>query len=86
MKKDVGMRIRIDRQLRDEFVDACRVEDEPASAVLRRFMREYVASHAEPKQADLFIESSSPSRPFRGPGKSTQRTTHRDLDDGYNIG
>jgi hypothetical protein len=54
MKKDVGMRIRIDRQLRDEFVVACRVEDESASAVLRQFMREYVAHHMSPQQDDPF--------------------------------
>ncbi len=41
-KKDVGLRIRLDRDLRDEFVAACQVHDRPAAQVLREFMREYV--------------------------------------------
>lgn len=40
-KKDVGLRIRIDRDLRDSFVEACRSQDMPASEVLREFMRSY---------------------------------------------
>lgn len=45
MKKDVGMRVRLDRELRDEFLEACRCEDKPAAQVLREFMRIYVAKH-----------------------------------------
>ena len=41
-KKDVGLRIRLDRDLRGEFVAACQVHDRPAAQVLREFMREYV--------------------------------------------
>jgi predicted transcriptional regulator len=41
--KDVGLRIRIDRDLRDRFLEVCRIEDRPAAQVLREFMREYVA-------------------------------------------
>jgi hypothetical protein len=41
-KKDVGLRIRLDRELRDEFVAACQGHDRPAAQVLREFMREYV--------------------------------------------
>ncbi|PKR50495.1 hypothetical protein COO20_21405 [Thalassospira marina] len=41
-KKDVGLRIRLDRDLRDEFVKACQVHDRPAAQVLQQFMREYV--------------------------------------------
>lgn len=42
MKKDVGMRIRIERELRDEFLAACQVQDRPAAQVIREFMRTYV--------------------------------------------
>ena len=42
MKKDTGLRIRIDRDLRERFLDICRSEDRPAAQVLREFMREYV--------------------------------------------
>ena len=40
-KKDVGLRIRIDKELRQAFVEACRIQDMPASEVLREFMRQY---------------------------------------------
>jgi hypothetical protein len=40
-RKDVGLRIRIDRDLRDAFVEACRSQDVAASEVLREFMRRY---------------------------------------------
>jgi hypothetical protein len=40
-KKDVGMRIRIDKELREAFVEACRTNDVPASEILREFMRHY---------------------------------------------
>ena len=43
--KDVGLRIRIDRHLREAFLAACKAEDKPAAQVLREFMREYVQSH-----------------------------------------
>jgi hypothetical protein len=40
--KDAGLRIRVDRVLRDVFVEACRSHDKPAAQVLRDFMRQYV--------------------------------------------
>jgi len=40
--KDVGLRIRLQRELREEFLDACSEQDKPAAQVLREFMREYV--------------------------------------------
>jgi hypothetical protein len=43
--KDVGLRIRIDRDLREQFVKACQADDKPASQVIREFMREYVRQH-----------------------------------------
>jgi len=52
-KKDVGMHIRLDRDLRDEFVAACQVHDRPAAQVLREFMREFVRE----------IDTSSATRP-----------------------
>jgi len=42
MKKDVGMRIRIERELRDDFLAACQVQDRPAAQVIREFMRDYI--------------------------------------------
>jgi len=46
MRKDVGLRIRLERALRDEFLETCRGQDRPAAQVLREFMREYVLKHA----------------------------------------
>lgn len=43
--KDAGLRIRVERELRDEFLEACRLEDRPAAQVLREFMRKYVSEH-----------------------------------------
>lgn len=47
MRKDVGMRIRLDRSLRDEFLAACQSQDRPAAQVMREFMRNYVRKIAE---------------------------------------
>lgn len=40
--KDAGMRIRVEPELREAFIAACRGQDMPAAQVLRGFMREYV--------------------------------------------
>lgn len=44
--KDVGIRIRVQRELREQFVAACKADDKPAAQVLREFMRSYVDAHA----------------------------------------
>lgn len=43
--KDVGLRIRVQRELREQFVAACKAEDKPAAQVLREFMRSFVEAH-----------------------------------------
>jgi len=40
--KEAGMRIRIEPELREAFVTACRTQDLPAAQVIRNFMKEYV--------------------------------------------
>jgi hypothetical protein len=42
MSKDAGLRIRIDRLLRDRFLQTCHAQDKPAAQVIREFMRSYV--------------------------------------------
>lgn len=42
MAKDSGLRIRVERELREKFLALCRVQDRPAAQVLREFMREYI--------------------------------------------
>lgn len=54
LRKDVGLRIRIDRDLRDAFVEACRSQDVAASEVLREFMRSYTQqTHSLERQLPL---------------------------------
>jgi len=47
MMKDSGLRIRVQRDLRDSFLDVCRAQDKPAAQVIREFMRAYVDSHRQ---------------------------------------
>ncbi|MAW80362.1 MAG: hypothetical protein CMI63_08995 [Parvularcula sp.] len=46
MVKDSGLRIRVERELREEFLKSCREQDRPAAQVLREFMRRYVQRHS----------------------------------------
>ena len=57
-KKDVGLRIRVDRELRNEFLDICRTQDRPASQILREYMRTYINEYRESQQGVLFREES----------------------------
>lgn len=40
--KDAGFRIRVERDLRDRFIEICRAKDRPAAQVVRDFMRQYI--------------------------------------------
>ena len=51
--KNSGMRIRVEKELRDAFVQACRAQDRHASDVLRDFMRAFTEKQLL-GQADLF--------------------------------
>ncbi len=42
---DVGLGIRVQRDLREAFLEVCRAQDKPAAQVLREFMRRYVVEH-----------------------------------------
>ena len=61
--KNAGLRIRVERGLRDEFLEACRAADKPAAQVIREFMREYVAKRRVETQGSLFaVEPLDKSR------------------------
>jgi Ribonuclease G/E len=45
--KDSGLRIRVERELREKFVETCRVQDRPAAQVIREFMKQYVRDHSD---------------------------------------
>jgi len=52
---DTGLRIRVDDQLRHEFLETCKARDATAAQILRNFMRKYVETHgAEVRQSRLF--------------------------------
>lgn len=44
--KDTGLRIRIERDLREKFLAVCRNQDRPAAQVIREFMKGYINAHA----------------------------------------
>jgi predicted transcriptional regulator len=57
--KDSGLRIRVERQLREKFLELCREQDRPASQVIREFMRDYIERHQE-NEADREQQRTKP--------------------------
>lgn len=57
--KDVGIRIRVEKELRDAFQGACVAENRHASDVLREFMRSFAERNSGGKQSSLFTSSVS---------------------------
>jgi len=55
MSKSSNYRIRVEPELHQEFLDACKSEDRPAAQVMREFMRDYVKKYKFSRQADLFV-------------------------------
>jgi hypothetical protein len=52
--KTAGLRVRVEPELREEFVEICRTEGRPAAQVLRDFMRRYVSENRTSAQHELF--------------------------------
>jgi hypothetical protein len=48
--KDVGMRIRVEPELREQFISLCHEHNVPAAQVLRSFMRDFVKGKQLQKQ------------------------------------
>jgi hypothetical protein len=53
--KDSGLRLRVERGTRQEFVEICREEGRTAAQVLREFMRDYIARRRAGSQRELFL-------------------------------
>jgi hypothetical protein len=53
--KSAGFRIRVEPELREAFVSACKAGDQSAAQVLRSFMRNYVDEAGTAMQGDLFV-------------------------------
>lgn len=63
MQDSNDFRLRIDDQLRHEFIAACRKRDQATAQVLKALMRNYVAKHYDSQQENLFKEGLlSPSK------------------------
>jgi hypothetical protein len=52
--KDVGIRIRVEKELREAFQGACVAENRQASDVLREFMRTFADRYSGGMQPSLF--------------------------------
>lgn len=48
------MRIRVEPELRQQFIEVCRAQDLTAAQVLRAFMRNFVNRRGGTAQPDLF--------------------------------
>lgn len=55
--KDAGVRVRVEKGLRDDFVKACRAQGLAASSVLRDFMLAYAERHQNGLQGNLFVSN-----------------------------
>jgi hypothetical protein len=51
--KNAGMRIRVEPELREEFVRLCKHKDMPAAQVLRAFMRDFVERQGKGPQIEI---------------------------------
>lgn len=54
--KDAGLRLRVEREIREAFVEACRAEGKTAAQVLREYMRDYIGRNWGAAQRELFAE------------------------------
>jgi hypothetical protein len=63
--KAAGMRIRIEPELRDAFMAACRSHDMPAAQVIRSFIKDYVQQNLEAEP--------SVSKPKKSPSKVVKK-------------
>ena len=54
--KNLGIRIRVNKELRDAFQAACKVENRLASDVIREFMRSFAERSFNGKQQSLFVQ------------------------------
>lgn len=59
--KSAGFRIRVEPELRELFVNACKANDLSAAQVLRTYMKRYVYQHDARLQGDLFTMDQTAS-------------------------
>ena len=61
--KDVGLRIRVEKELREAFQGACLAENRKASEVLREFMQAFADRHQGGLQPDMFTTPAARKPP-----------------------
>ncbi|TVT74637.1 MAG: hypothetical protein FHP92_12915 [Denitromonas halophila] len=66
--KDTGLRIRVERELRDAFQQACLSQGRRASEVLREFMQAHVDEYRG-GQGDLFAPAAHANRLSHSQGR-----------------
>lgn len=71
--KAVGMRIRVESELRDAFVEACRQDDRPAAQVIRAFMRDYLRKHQAKTATAPTLDKPSPRASLKSRSIQIQR-------------
>lgn len=59
--KDSGLRIRVERELREKFLALCREQDKPAAQVIREFMRRYIAENDDGQAALVQTKKKKPA-------------------------
>ncbi len=59
--KDSGLRIRVERELRERFLALCREQDKPAAQVIREFMRQYIAENDDGHSAPAHPKKKKPA-------------------------
>ena len=57
--KSAGLRIRIEPDLRDAFIQACKERDQSAAQVVRTFIKVFLAEEGNSRQRELFEQDSS---------------------------
>lgn len=57
-KKDVAFKIRVERDLRDQFIEACREHEISAAQVIRDYMKNYVSFNESWRQPSLFDDET----------------------------
>jgi hypothetical protein len=67
MNKSSNYRIRVEPELHQEFLDACKSKDKSAAQVIREFMRSYIESVHVIKQKNLSI--AMPSNNYKRQGE-----------------
>lgn len=77
--KDSGIRIRVEEELRMEFLEACRREDQTAAQVIRGFMRTYAEERCPKAQSELFCAPKAKTIRNHDPSSSKEQLSKRVL-------